>query len=105
MEPKRGPTRPLTPEDLRDALAENNRDIVGHFTESFGSVHERFDRMDKRFDRVDQRLEAVEDRLGKVEVRVEAMMKMLAMREELHNLVRVLKQNGLKIDEAAVFVQ
>jgi hypothetical protein len=99
IQPKRGPTRPLTPEDLRDALSENNRDIVGHFTKSFGKVYERLDGHDQRFDRLE-----AEIRTGfqSVHAALDATLELFPTRKEVqaafHRLARVLKSNGIPVE-------
>ena len=111
--PKRGPQRPLTPQDLRDALAESNRDIVGHFTRSFGLVHERLDRMDGRFGQFDRRFALLEERLDRIEREVhdgfqkvqaslDATLELFPTRKEVsaafHRLSRILKSHGIEVE-------
>lgn len=90
--PKRGPQRPLTPEDLRDALAENNREIVAHFTKNFGQVNERLDRLEG------------EVRTGflKVSDALDGTLDLFPTRKEVsaafHRLSRALKTQGIEIE-------
>lgn len=44
------------------------------------------------------------DRLDTIDTKLDAMMEMLATRKEMHNLVRELKVNGLKLDPSKIFV-
>ena len=108
--PKRGPQRALTPQDLRDALAENNRDIVGHFTKSFGLVYERLDRMDGQFNRrfalLEERLDRIErevhDGFQKVQASLDATLELFPTRKEVsaafHRLSRILKSHGIEVE-------
>jgi hypothetical protein len=59
--PKRGPQRSLTPEDLRDALADTPRDIAGIFNARFAKVDARFDRMESEMRDGFQKLQAALD--------------------------------------------
>ena len=61
------------------------RDIMGHFTVS---QHELRKGMDARFDQVDVRFD-------EVHVELEAIKEMLALREDLEKVKRVLIKNGL----------
>lgn len=64
-------------------MTDNTRDIIRHFTEGQNIQNERIDGLDAKLD---------------------AIIEMLAMRKELHNLVRVLKAQGVQINESEVFV-
>lgn len=52
--------------------------------------------MDKRFDGLDQRLD-------EMEIKLDAIMEMLVTRKDIHNLVRALKKQGIKLDESEIF--
>ncbi len=77
---------------VRETMAtkEDIRGVISHFNKSQSLQNERLDRMDDRFDHVDAKLEAI--------------MEMLTMRQEMHNLIRELRGQGLKLDESKIFV-
>ncbi|MEK7636816.1 MAG: hypothetical protein AAB402_00295 [Patescibacteria group bacterium] len=62
-------------------------DLARHFTGSLGKEREH---TDQRFDEVDAKLDAI--------------MEMLAMRQEMQNLIRELKAKGIILDESKIFV-
>lgn len=70
---------------LREAVATKDdiRDVIKHFNQSQGLQNEHLHQMDAKID---------------------AVIEMLAMRRELHNLVRVLKEQGVRINESEVFI-
>ncbi len=71
-------------------IQESIRGLNTNFNKGQGVQNGRFDRL--------------EERLESVDVKLEAIIEMLAMRKELHNLVRVLKAQGVQINESEVFV-
>lgn len=77
------PTTPATKDDLRTAT----REIIDHFNQSQAAQDQS---MRERFDQVDAQLKAI--------------MELLAMRQEIHNLVRELKGKGIELDPARIFV-
>ncbi|MDP3964572.1 MAG: hypothetical protein Q8Q20_02855 [bacterium] len=47
--------------------------------------------------------QAVQDKhLEEIDSKLDAIMEMLATRKELHNLIRALKKQGIKIDESEI---
>lgn len=80
--------------DLREEMAENTRTIINHFNQSQGLQNERIDQMEQRFDQ----------QFAEINVKLDAITKMLVMRQEMHNLVRELRGQGLKLDESKIFV-
>jgi len=100
--PKRGPQRSLTPEDLRDALADTSRDIVGHFSVRFGTIDQRFDGLTKEISDVQEQMH---EGFRQVDIKLDAIMELLATRKQLHNLVRELRAQGMKLDETAIFAE
>lgn len=70
---------------LRETMAtkEDIRGAISHFNKSQGLQNERFDRIDAK---------------------LEAIMEMLTMRQEMHNLIRELRGQGLTLDESKIFV-
>lgn len=75
---------------LREEMAENTRTIISHFNQSQGLQNGR--------------LEHIEDELAEVHVKLDAITKMLVMRQEMHNLIRELKAHGMALDESKIFV-
>lgn len=98
--PKRGPKRPLTPEDLRDALAETSRDIVGHLTRTQAVYAEK---VDKRFDRLEQEMR---DGFQQMNIRLDGTLQLFPTRKELHTvpqrLSRILRAHGIRVEPEAL---
>ncbi|MBI3956783.1 MAG: hypothetical protein HY340_02235 [Candidatus Kerfeldbacteria bacterium] len=80
-------SKPLTEDAFNTRLTGAVREIISHFNQSQGGQTQQFN---ERFDQVDAKLAAI--------------MEMLAMRQELRNLLRELKASGIAIDESKVLV-
>lgn len=74
--------------NLRDEIRENTRDIISHFNGSQGQQNEW---MKEQFLVVNTKLDAIMS--GEV----------LVTRKQLDRLVRALKTQGIKLDEAEIF--
>ncbi len=81
---------------LREDMAtkEDVRDIIKHFNK--GQVLQN-ERMDKEFGEISEQF-------AEVNVKLDAIMKMLVMRQEMHNLVGQLREQGMTLDETKIFV-
>ncbi len=79
---------------LSAEMLSNTKDVIRHFNQS-QSVQTRH--FAERFDGVDQRLEEVDTKL-------DALMEMVAVRKELHNLVTALRKQGIALEESEIFV-
>lgn len=71
-------------------ITANTKDIISHFIASQGQQNERMDTMDERFDGIDAKLDAI--------------IEMLTVKQELHNLVRQLGTKGITLDESKIFL-
>lgn len=80
---------------LEATIKENTREIVAYFNASQGKQNEwikkEFKKIYERFDEIAVELEAIKD--------------MLAMRQELRNLVRELRAKGIELDESRIFAR
>lgn len=72
------------------AIRGDIRQLVSHFNKSQG--------------RQNTRLDIVDSHLGEMDMKLDAIMEMLATRKELKNFVRELRNHGIAIDAANVFV-
>lgn len=79
---------------LRQEMTDNTRTIIDHFNKSQGFQNQRMDQMERGFN----------DQFGEVNVKLDAIIKMLVMRQEMHNLIRELKSQGMVLDESKIFV-
>ncbi|MFA6587783.1 MAG: hypothetical protein WCT08_01805 [Patescibacteria group bacterium] len=84
-------------DNLRLELKDDIRQVISHFNKSQGEQN-------RRLDSIDTRLDAFDIRFDSVDTRLEAIMSMLATRKEMHNLVRELKNQGINLEEARIFV-
>jgi hypothetical protein len=80
---------PLAKKDLQD---------IGQLIDAKNQAQTRdiYDRIAQTEKRFEQRFESVDQQL-------EAIKESLVFRQELHNLVRELKAQGIKLDEGKVF--
>lgn len=112
--PKRGPTRPLTPEDLRDALADTSRDIIGHFNQSQGAQNERLGHIEQRLGGVEQRLDGFDARFDQLErsmregfqqvdLKIDEVLELVVTKKQLERLLGLLKRHGITIEPPEVF--
>ncbi|MBI4092875.1 MAG: hypothetical protein HY420_03040 [Candidatus Kerfeldbacteria bacterium] len=80
---------------LEATIKRNTREIVAHFNASQGEQNKwikgEFEKVDQRFD--------------EIRVELEAIKEMLAMKQELRNLVRELKAKGIELDESRIFAR
>ncbi len=81
-------------EGLEANSTSNTKDIISHFNQSQGMQNVRMDRMEARMD----------EQFAEVNVKLDAIMKMLVMRQEMHNLVGQLREQGMTLDETKIFV-
>lgn len=81
-------------EGLRESIKENTREIIAHFNESQASQDEW----------IRAEFRKVEERFAQVDVKLEAIIEMLATKQELMNLVFELKAKGIDLDAAKVFI-
>lgn len=77
-------------EGLEATITANTKEIIGHFNKSQGYQNERMDQID--------------DQLAEINVKLDAITKMLVMRQEMHNLIRELGKKGIALDESQIFV-
>lgn len=98
--PKRGPQRPLTPNDLRDALAVNSREVLNQVNADLASVRKEIGSVREE---VQSLREEMHEGFHQVDIKLDAVMELLATRKQLHNLVRELRAQGLTLDEARIF--
>jgi hypothetical protein len=77
---------PLTKRDLSEGLTLAAREIMDHVTKSFAA----------------ERLRSA-DESNKVHVELEAIKEMLAYRQEHRNLVRELKAQNIRLEDAKIF--
>ena len=66
------------------------RDFVRHFNASQAAQNERINDIDAHLDEVD--------------IKLDAIMESVATRKEMHNLLRELKHEGIKLDSTRIFV-
>lgn len=71
---------------LRDEIRENTKDIISHFNASQGEQN--------------QHLASIAEDTAKIKL---AVVDLIAGDRHLHNLVRELKAQGLKLDDAKIF--
>ncbi len=81
-------------ESLEFTITANTREIIGHFNKSQGFQNER---MEKEFS-------TIHEEFAEVRVKLDAITEMLAMRQEMRNLIRELRSQGLTLDESKIFV-
>ncbi len=81
-------------EGLEANSTSNTKDIISHFNQSQGMQNVRMDRMEARMD----------EQFAEVNVKLDAIMKMLVMRQEMHNLVGQLREQGMTLDESKIFM-
>ncbi|MBI4092408.1 MAG: hypothetical protein HY420_00620 [Candidatus Kerfeldbacteria bacterium] len=79
--------------NLREGIKENTREIISHFNASQGEQN-------KRLDRIETKVDTMAEDVAKVKL---AVVDLIATDRHLHNLVRELKAQGVKLDEAKIF--
>lgn len=81
-------------ENLEATITANTREIIGHFNESQGLQNERMDSIERNMG----------EQFAEVNVKLDAITEMLAMRQEIRNLIRELRDKGIALDESKIFV-
>ena len=76
---------PSTPAS-KDNLRSSTREIIDHFNQS-----------------QDKQSTWIKEEFDKVHVELEAIKQLLVYRQELHNLVRELKAQGMTLNESKIF--
>jgi vacuolar-type H+-ATPase subunit I/STV1 len=94
-------------ETLRRALKETTREIISHFNASQGVQNRHLGKIDQRLDSIDSRLEGLTsevhdmgDDVAKIKL---AVVDLMGTDRHMHNLVRELKGQNIKLDEARIF--
>jgi len=80
-------------DSLREVIAENTRDIIGHFNTSQGIQN-------KRLDSIDERLVRIETEMVQVNTKLDAIMsgEMLVTRKQIERLINALEAQGIKLN-------
>lgn len=92
----------------RDYFDARFQEIARHFNASVGNVREDVStlskRMDDGFHAVDRRFDTIDKQFIEVNTKLDAIMEMVAVRQEVRNLVRELKDKGVDIDAEKIFL-
>lgn len=81
-------------ESMEARITGSIRDLNTNFVKSQGLQNER---MDKEFGEI-------HEEFAEVNVKLDAITKMLVMRQEMHNLIGQLRGQGIVLDESKIFV-
>lgn len=78
--------------------------LAGVVTDHVAGTTRRFDDTDARLDTIADKLHTISETLLDHQVKLDAIMESLATRQEVRNLVRELKANGIKLDAEKIFL-
>ncbi len=106
--------QPVTNEMLQASLQGAVREIISHFSESQGKQNNQLSRIEERVTTIEGRVTGIEGRATGIEGRVEslghdvakiklAVVDLMSTDRHLHNLVSVLRREGIKVNDAEVF--
>lgn len=111
-------SKPITKSDLEDVVARLDKRLTARIDNAKESVQadlkdfrdytiQRFNKVDGRLDKVENRLDGVENRLGEVETGLEqvreAVLEISDTDQHVHNLVRDLKSQNIRLNEKRIF--
>ncbi len=100
MPKKKSPSAPITLDVLGTALANTGRDWTAQNRKMFGEVGDRIGGLEQEVRRLQGEMR---EGFHQVDIKLDAALKLLATRRQLQNLVRELREQGIKLDEARIF--